>query len=95
MIGTFACSTGTAKSACAAGYAAQLNKMLEEGTIDPTAQASRYPKEGFRSLSTFKEFQKAFVKQSKKAADMQSERYRNIYKKIKEKERLRRREGNT
>ena len=38
--------------------AAQLNKMLHEGTVDPTAQASRLPKEGFRSLSTFKEFQK-------------------------------------
>jgi serine/threonine protein kinase len=69
--------------------AAQLNKMLEEGTVDPTAQASRLPKEGFRSLSTFKEFQKAFVKQTKKAADMHSDKYRNLYKKIEDKQRLR------
>jgi eukaryotic-like serine/threonine-protein kinase len=68
----------------------QLKKMLEEGTIDPTAQASRQPTEGFRSLATFKEFQgTAFVKQSKKGADTQTARFRTIYKKIEENERKR------
>jgi serine/threonine-protein kinase len=68
----------------------QLRKMIEEGTVDPAAQASRRPKEGFRSLATFKEFQgTAFVKQSKKAADQQTAKYRSLYKKIEEKERLR------
>jgi serine/threonine-protein kinase len=70
--------------------AGQLKKMVEEGTIDPAAQASRQRKEGFRSLATYKEFQgTAFVKQSKKAADMQTTKFRNLYKKIEEKERLR------
>ncbi len=68
----------------------QLKKMLDEGTIDPTAQASRQKDEGFRSLATFKEFQgTAFVKQSKKGADTQTARFRTIYKKIEENERKR------
>jgi hypothetical protein len=68
----------------------QLKKMIEEGTIDPAAQASRKRHEAFRSLATYKEFQgTAFVKQSKKAADMQTTRFRSLYKKIEEKERQR------
>ena len=68
----------------------QLKKMLDEGTINPTAQASRHKDEGFRSLATFKEFQgTAFVKQSKKGADTQTARFRTIYKKIEENERQR------
>jgi serine/threonine-protein kinase len=70
--------------------ASQLKKMLEEGTIDPAAQASRQRRQGYRSLATYKEFQgTAFVKQSKKGADMQTTRFRTLYKKIEEKERQR------
>jgi serine/threonine protein kinase len=68
----------------------QVKKMLEEGTIDPTAKASQQPKVGFRALATFKEFQgTALVKQAKKVADKESAKYRNLYKKIEENERKR------
>lgn len=68
----------------------QLKKMLEEGTIGPTAKVSRQPTDGFRALATYKEFQAtAMVKQTKRAADKESVKYRNIYKKIEEKERQR------
>ncbi len=68
----------------------QVKKMLEEGTIDPTAKGSRQAKEGFRALATFKEFQgTAMVKQAKKSADKQTIKYRSIYKKIEEQERQR------
>ncbi len=65
----------------------QVKKMLEEGTIDPSAKASRQPGGGFRALGTFKEFQgTALVKQSKKAADIKSVKYRTLYKQIEENE---------
>jgi serine/threonine protein kinase len=68
----------------------QLQKMVAEGTIAPTARASHDPKEGFRSLATYKEFQgTALSKLSKKAADKHTARYRGIYKKIEEEDRHR------
>lgn len=68
----------------------QLKKMLEEGTVDPTAKASRQPGAGYAALATFKEFQAtALAKQTKKAADKQSVRFRNLYKKAEEQDRKR------
>jgi serine/threonine-protein kinase len=67
---------------------AQLQKMLEEGTIGPTAQASRSPDGGFRTLATYREFQSvAMGKMSKKAADKTTAKYRGLYKKIEEADR--------
>jgi serine/threonine protein kinase len=66
---------------------AQLYKMLEEGTMMPTARASHLPTEGFRTLGTYKEFQGvALGTLAKKAADKNTARYRGLYKKIEEKE---------
>lgn len=68
----------------------QLKKMLEGGTIDPTARVSRQPDDGYRALATFKEFQgAALAKQAKKSADKQAVKYRSLYQKIDEKERQR------
>jgi serine/threonine-protein kinase len=69
---------------------AQVTKMLEEDKIGPNVKASHHPKDGFRALATYKEFQGvALVKASKAAADQQAVRYRTLYKKIEEKERQR------
>lgn len=66
---------------------AQIHKMLEEGTMTPTARASHQPTEGFRTLGTYKEFQGAALGTlAKKAADKNTARYRGLYKKIEEKE---------
>ena len=47
---------------------AQMIKMVEEGTLNPSAQISRDPTDGFRALATYKEFQSvALGKVSKKA----------------------------
>jgi eukaryotic-like serine/threonine-protein kinase len=71
----------------------QLKRMLDEGTIHPTARVSRHAKEGFRALATYKEFQgTALVKQSKSAADMKlrsDDRHRKLYKQAEEKDRKR------
>src|ERR1043166_3138606 len=67
---------------------AQLQKMLQEGTIGPTARASHDPHEGFRSLATYKEFQgTAMSLASKKAADKNTAKYRGIYKRLEEEDR--------
>ena len=68
----------------------QLQKMLTDGTVAPTAKASHSPTEGFRSLATYHEFQGAALsKMAKKAADKNTARTRGLYKRIEEKERLR------
>lgn len=69
---------------------AQLKKMLEEGTVVPTAIVSRHPDVGFRTLATFREFQAtALLKQSRRVADQSSARYRNLYRKIEERDKNR------
>ncbi|MCI0742383.1 MAG: serine/threonine protein kinase [Gemmataceae bacterium] len=69
---------------------AELKKLLEDGAVDPIAQASQNADDGFRALSTFKEFQgTAFVMQTKRAADLQAAKYRHLYKKIEEKDKQR------
>ena len=68
----------------------QLKKMLVEGTIHPTAKASRSPDDGFRALATYKEFQgTAMVKTTRTAADHNSAKYRSLYKKIEANDRKR------
>jgi serine/threonine-protein kinase len=69
---------------------AQLQKMLAEGTLDPKAKASHHAGAGYRALATYRELQGvALVKASRQAADRSTAQYRNLYKKIEEKERLR------
>lgn len=68
----------------------QIKKMLDEGSVKPTARASHSKTEGFRSLATYKEFQGSALSQvSKQAADAQGARFRSLMKKIEEKDRER------
>ena len=57
--------------------------LLEEGRLDPGAKASHNPKDGFRAVATYKEFEGvALHLVSKRAADHQSVNYRKLIKKI-------------
>ncbi len=68
----------------------QLQKKLAEGSIDPRTKASHSTKEGFRALATYREFEgTALSRASKQAADKNTVRYRNLYKKIEEQDRRR------
>ena len=50
----------------------QMAKMIEEGTLRPSAQISRNSKDGFRALATYKEFQSvALGRTSRSAMDRQ------------------------
>lgn len=65
----------------------QILKMLQEGTVGPTAKISRTPGEGYRSIATYKEFAEAAQRQrGQKAIAISNDRYRNLYKKIEDKE---------
>ncbi len=73
---------------------AQLQKRLTDGSIDPKAQASHSPRDGFRALATYRELEGlALSRASKEAADKSSVRYRNLYKKIEEQDRQRDQHG--
>jgi serine/threonine protein kinase len=70
---------------------AQLQKMLAEGTTAPTARVSHNPKEGFRSLATYKEFQGVALSQhlSKQAVDKHNACHRGLFKRIEDEDRQR------
>jgi eukaryotic-like serine/threonine-protein kinase len=69
---------------------AQLQKKLAEKTINPRTQAAHSPKQSFRALATFKEFEGSALSQTaKEGADKNTHRYRNLYKKIDEQDRKR------
>jgi eukaryotic-like serine/threonine-protein kinase len=69
---------------------AQLLTKLGEKTISPRTQAAHSPKQSFRALATFREFEGSALSQaSKEAADMSTVSYRNLYKKIDEQDRKR------
>jgi serine/threonine protein kinase len=72
---------------------AQVLQLIEAKNFDASsASISRQPREGYRALATYKEFQNAaLAKVAKSAADEKTVRYRNLYKKIEEKERQRER----
>jgi serine/threonine-protein kinase len=72
---------------------AQVLQLIEAKNFDASsAKISRQPREGYRALATYKEFERAaLAKVAKSAADEKTVRYRNLYKKIEEKERLRER----
>jgi serine/threonine-protein kinase len=76
----------------------QVRKLTREQVLtlaaapkfDPTAKVSRDPNEGFRALGTYKEFERVVLgRLSKTAADQNTVRYRNLYKKIEEQEKKR------
>lgn len=72
---------------------AQLQRMLDEGTMQATARASHIPDDGFRALGTYKEFQGiALSKNAKKAADKNTVRYRGLYKRLEEQDQERQKE---
>lgn len=67
---------------------AQVQRMLQEGMIGPTARASRTATGGFRALATYKEFEgTALHLASKKHADKLGARVRNLYEQIEAKQR--------
>jgi serine/threonine protein kinase len=69
---------------------AQVLRLAGTPNFDATAKASRDPKEGFRGLATYKEFEHVVLgRLSKTAADQNTVRYRNLYKKIEEQDRKR------
>jgi serine/threonine-protein kinase len=69
---------------------AQLQRMLGDGTVNASAKASRTMQGIYRSLATYKEFNAtALAKVTKKGADKNTARYRNLYKQIEEKEQKR------
>jgi hypothetical protein len=69
---------------------AQLQKMLTDGTIAPSAKASHSAEDNFRALATYKEFQGAALsKMAKKGADKNSARTRGGMKQIAEEVRKR------
>jgi serine/threonine-protein kinase len=68
----------------------ELQKKLQNGSLQPSAMASHTANEGFRALATYKELEGvALSRASKAAADKNTTRYRDLYKKIEEKERQR------
>lgn len=72
---------------------AQVLQLIDAKNFDvAAAKISRQPRDGFRALPTYKEFQHvALAKVAKSAADEKTVRYRNLYKKIEEQERQRER----
>ena len=62
----------------------QMVKMVEGGTLHPSVQISRNPKEGFRALATYKEFQAvALGRTAKKGMDRQTtQAKKNLYDQI-------------
>jgi eukaryotic-like serine/threonine-protein kinase len=70
----------------------QVMMLAAAPNFDPTAKISRDPKEGFRALGTYREFEHIVLgRLSKTAADETTVRYRNLYKKIEEQDRKRER----
>ncbi len=72
----------------------QVLELLENESFDPLAKATRDPKDGFRALATFREFEgAALARVSKNIADRQAHRSLSqrgkIYKQIEEQDRQR------
>jgi len=68
----------------------KIKKLLEGGALSPSALASKQQDEGFRALAAFKEFEgTAGSKASRRAADTQGSRFRNLIKKVEEQDRQR------
>jgi serine/threonine-protein kinase len=69
---------------------AEVQERIENGSLQPSAMASHNPHDGFRALATYKELEGvALSRASKAAADKSSTRYRDLYRKIEERERQR------
>jgi serine/threonine-protein kinase len=69
---------------------AQVLNLIDQEHFDPTTQASRSPKEGYRSLATYREFAAQVLgRVAKSGADQQTARYRSLYQKIEKQERER------
>ncbi|MBX9678546.1 MAG: serine/threonine protein kinase [Gemmataceae bacterium] len=64
---------------------AQVTKMIQEGTVGPGAKISRLPNQGFRAVASFKEFADVTVRQ-RGPKSVATDKYRDLYKKIEQKE---------
>jgi serine/threonine protein kinase len=64
---------------------AQLIKMIQEGTVTPGAKVSHFPAQGFRAVASFKEFADVTVRQ-RGPKSVATDKYRDLYKKIEQKE---------
>jgi serine/threonine-protein kinase len=69
---------------------ARLRQKLVEGSIDPRAQVSHRPDDGFRSLATYRQFQgPALSRVTWESADKSGVRYRELYDEFEDKARRR------
>jgi serine/threonine-protein kinase len=65
----------------------QIRELIRDPDFDLTAQASREPKEGYRSLATFPEFESALRGRLEKArADRKTVKFKEMYKKLEKEE---------
>jgi len=60
----------------------QVVGLLESGKLKPTAPISHFPRQHFRSLSTWKEFHSAVAKAARSVPDETKSVYRELYKQI-------------
>jgi serine/threonine-protein kinase len=68
----------------------EVLRLIEARKLGPAARASRVGKDDFRALATYREFEHAVLGQAARSgADRQTARYRSLYKKIEEQDRLR------
>jgi serine/threonine-protein kinase len=65
----------------------QVHKLIEDEDFDPKAQGSRRPKDGFRALATYREFESVLVPRvTRAAADTRGSKLRNLYEKLSDEE---------
>jgi serine/threonine protein kinase len=67
----------------------QVEILLDTDQLKPSAQASHHADNGFRALSTYKEFSAASTKATREAADEATSKFRQLYKKIEDQEQAR------
>jgi serine/threonine-protein kinase len=73
--------------------AVQVLQLVQTPDFDPGCQATRDPKEGWRALATYKEFEKAISKVARSHADKQTFRQRKLFEKIVEQQNQREQRG--
>jgi serine/threonine-protein kinase len=72
---------------------AQVLVLIEDKDFDVKAKATRNPREGFRALACYREFEPGFLSRvAKTAVDQKTSGFRHLYKKLDEEDRQRQRE---
>jgi serine/threonine-protein kinase len=73
--------------------AREVLSLIEDKDFDLAAKASRHPKEGFRALAYYREFEAVFLSRiAKGEVDRKTSGFRALYKKLDEEDRQRQRE---